>query len=235
MDRSRRLGDDRRGGQAAPAGRESPGAEPVSRVHPSRPRGARLVGLAPLFLVTFALGGGVAACADPEHAASPDAAVAAPSAVAVAEAPAEAPAGAPAEVAAGDVPLGHMHLPPAEDVREVWAARPAYVTALPTDWQAAYAYALSRPDVLQWLPCYCGCGGMGHGSNLDCFFQRREEEGNYTWEEHASYCNVCVETANLAARMLSDGASIGAIRDAVDAQFGGGQVPGTDTPRPPAS
>ena len=33
----------------------------------------------------------------------------------------------------------------------------------------AYAYALERPDVLQHMPCYCGCAGEGHTSNLSCF------------------------------------------------------------------
>lgn len=33
----------------------------------------------------------------------------------------------------------------------------------------AYTFAFDRPDVLQWVPCYCGCAGQGHTSNLDCF------------------------------------------------------------------
>lgn len=185
-----------------------------------RRRGTRLLGLGPLLIVALALGGGVAGCSDAEH--SPAASIAvAPSAVAALE-------------PAPDVPLGHMHMPTSAEVEATWEARPGYVRALPGDWQAAYAYALARPDVLQWLPCYCGCGGMGHRSNLDCFFQRREEEGTYTYEEHGSFCNVCVETANLAARLISAGTPIGEIRAIVDRDFGG-LAPGTDTPLPPAA
>ncbi|HEU0243937.1 MAG TPA: PCYCGC motif-containing (lipo)protein, partial [Candidatus Limnocylindrales bacterium] len=119
-------------------------------------------------------------------------------------------------------------------VSAAWAARPDFVKALPSDWQGAYSFALARPDVLQWIPCYCGCTGIEHRSNLDCFFVRREVKGTFQYEEHASYCDICVKTANLAQQMLREGASMVQIRAAVDAQFGGGAAPGTDTPMPPA-
>jgi hypothetical protein len=76
---------------------------------------------------------------------------------------------------------------------------------------------------------------MDHRSNLDCFFQRREVKGNYSFEEHASYCDVCVKTANMASRMLREGATMVQIRAAVDDTFGGGAAPGTDTALPPAT
>ena len=129
------------------------------------------------------------------------------------------------------VPMGTMTMPTAEQVSTTWKARPAYVTALPSEWQQAYAFALARPDVLQWLPCYCGCEGMGHRSNLDCFFQKRET-GVFQYEEHASYCDICVKTANMASQMLREGATMVQIRAAVDATFGG-SAPGTDTALPP--
>ena len=152
-------------------------------------------------------------------------------------APPVAPTAEPADRAASamdvDVPLGTMRMPTGAEVSAAWAARPDYVTALPADWQGAYAFALARPDVLQWLPCYCGCGRMGHGSNLDCFFQRRADTETFTYEEHASFCAVCVETANLAQQLLQEGTPMGEIRAAVDARFGGSGAPGTDTALPP--
>ena len=101
--------------------------------------------------------------------------------------------------------------------------------------RTAYAAALAQPDLLTPLPCYCGCAGMEHRSNLDCFFQRREVKGSYTYEEHASFCDVCVKTANLASQMLRQGSTITQIRAAVDSQFGGGAAPGTDTAQPPSA
>ena len=151
------------------------------------------------------------------------------------------PSGAPDATAAAatvtteaPVPIGHMHMPTADEVSDTWKARPAYVQDLPDAWQSAYAYALARPDVLQWLPCYCGCVGMGHRSNLDCFFGRREIEGYFAYEEHASYCDICVETADLAQQMLREGNTIIEVRAAVDVRFGG-TAPGQDIPLPPAS
>jgi Protein of unknown function with PCYCGC motif len=140
---------------------------------------------------------------------------------------------APTAPVAATVPMGSMVMPTADEVTAAWSARPEYVRALPSDWQGAYSYALARPDVLQWLPCYCGCSGAGHRSNLDCFFQRRET-GVITFEEHASFCDICVQTANLAQQLLREGKTITQVRAAVGATFGG-SAPGTDTPLPPSS
>ncbi len=27
--------------------------------------------------------------------------------------------------------------------------------------EETYAYAMSNPQIIKWMPCYCGCGGMG--------------------------------------------------------------------------
>jgi hypothetical protein len=184
---------------------------------PVRTRRPRAVGLgAPMLALLLVLGGSAAGCGgDAAHGSS----------AAMTAMPADAQA-------APVVPMGDMTMPTAEQVSATWQARPAYVRDLPSEWQGAYAFALARPDVLQWLPCYCGCVGMGHRSNLDCFFQRRET-GVLQFEEHASYCDICVKTANLASQMLREGKTMIQIRAAVDVQFGG-TAPGTDTALPPA-
>jgi hypothetical protein len=181
---------------------------------PSQLRRAGALG-GPLLILVLALGGAMAGCssADPGMAGT------------------SMPA---SHVASAPVPLGDMHMPTADEVTATWQARPDYVRALPGEWQSAYAYALARPDVLQWLPCHCGCLAIDHRSNLDCFFQGRETPGSYVYEEHASYCDVCVKTANLAQQMLQDGSTMIQVRAAVDATFGS-VGPGTDTPLPPAS
>jgi hypothetical protein len=176
-----------------------------------------------LLLITLSLlaSGAVAGCSTPgEH---PSGAVAAPMATAT-------PVTVIADVT---VPMGGMVMPTAEQVTSAWKARPDFVRALPSEWQGAYSFALARPDVLQWLPCYCGCAGAGHRSNLDCFFQRRET-GVITFEEHASFCDICVQTANLAQQLLREGKTMTQVREAVDSTFGG-SAPGTDTPLPPSA
>lgn len=192
---------------------------------PSRnPSPVRLRGLAPLLALALVVSASAAACSSGGDHAS-----------AIADATPASPAAAPADAVAVEVPMGSMTMPSQAEVSAAWVARPEFVKALPADWQGAYSFALARPDVLQWLPCYCGCAGIEHRSNLDCFFVRREVKGTFQYEEHASYCDICVETANLAQQMLRDGASMVQIRAAVDAQFGGGAAPGTDTPMPPAT
>ncbi len=46
-----------------------------------------------------------------------------------------------------------------------------FLSELPIDARELYAFAVDRPDVLRWIPCYCGCVHDGHASNLDCFVE----------------------------------------------------------------
>lgn len=48
--------------------------------------------------------------------------------------------------------------------------------------RAAYAYAARRGDVLQYIPCYCGCERQGHGSNKDCFVDGKTATGVPRWD-----------------------------------------------------
>jgi hypothetical protein len=118
------------------------------------------------------------------------------------------------------------------DASTAWAARPAFTKADPMT-EEAYAYALYHPQVVQWMPCYCGCGGMGHRSNLDCYLKPAIPGMPTTFEEHASYCDICVKTTLLTKKLISEGRSLREIRAAVDQTFGGA-VPGTPTDLPPA-
>lgn len=52
------------------------------------------------------------------------------------------------------------------------------------DIRAAYAFAARHADVLQFVPCYCGCEQHGHRSNLDCYIRDREA-GEPVWDDHA--------------------------------------------------
>jgi hypothetical protein len=123
-------------------------------------------------------------------------------------------------------------VPTGQEAAAMWDARPAFVSDAPHRTQTAYAFAISRPDVVRWLPCYCGSGAMGHLSNLDCFI-KPTEGFPVVYEEHGSYCDVCVDIAHMAQDMLNRGKSLIQIRAAVDSEFGG-LAPGTPTELPPA-
>ena len=113
---------------------------------------------------------------------------------------------------------------------DAWEHRPGYTDVSPAT-EAAYAYALHNPHVVQWFPCYCGCGDMGHRSNLDCYF-KPTTDGTVVFEEHASYCDICVDITLRASDLVAQGMSLHDARAAIDAEFAG-SVPGTPTELPP--
>lgn len=191
-------------------------------------------GLAPVLVLALVLGGAAGACggsAGHDDGGRP----VVPTAAAPAHAtPSHGASGSGIDNVAAGIPADST-MPTAEAIQAAWAARPAFVTQSPARTQAAYAYAAARPDVLRWLPCYCGCGPIGHRSNLDCFVVARFSAGEpIVFEQHGSYCDICVETALMADAMLRDGKTLLQVRVAVDASFGG-LAPGTDTDLPPAA
>ncbi len=61
---------------------------------------------------------------------------------------------------------------------------PAWIENSNSQIRAAYEFAVARPDVLQYVPCYCGCGSMGHTHNEDCFVARRIPDGSIVFDQH---------------------------------------------------
>ena len=44
--------------------------------------------------------------------------------------------------------------------------------------QETYRFAVANQDLLQWMPCFCGCGEQGHASNADCYVQEVRNDGS---------------------------------------------------------
>ena len=108
---------------------------------------------------------------------------------------------------------------------------PTFVSAEVKD---GYQFALERPDVLRVLPCYCGCGlTSGHKSNLDCFVLGQDKSGKVAFDEHASFCQTCLDIARDAKRLAAEGKSLPEIRAYVDQAYRQ-KGPSTDTPKPTA-
>jgi hypothetical protein len=61
----------------------------------------------------------------------------------------------------------------------------AKVKTAPPVVQEAYRFAIANPEVLSNIPCYCGCGGMGHTSDLDCFIEEFKPDGSVVFGYHA--------------------------------------------------
>jgi uncharacterized protein with PCYCGC motif len=52
--------------------------------------------------------------------------------------------------------------------------------------KAVYEYAARHPEVLHYVPCFCGCERGGHRNNDDCFVSGREPNGRPIWEPHGA-------------------------------------------------
>ena len=101
---------------------------------------------------------------------------------------------------------------------------PAAVRHAPHRVQEAYRFAAANADVLSQIPCYCGCGPMGHDSNYACFWQK-----DGVVDSHALGCGICVDIAQDVMRGMQQGRSLAEIRAQVDgdySRFG----PATHTP-----
>lgn len=94
------------------------------------------------------------------------------------------------------------------------SAMPRHVQSAPQMVRDAYRFAATNADVLHQIPCYCGCGAMGHGSNYACFWQ---ENGRV--DEHALSCGICTDIAQDVRRGLERGQSVAEIRAQVDADY----------------
>jgi hypothetical protein len=102
--------------------------------------------------------------------------------------------------------------------------------------RAAYLFAAEHPEVLSYVPCFCGCERGGHRGNEDCFVTGRDKNGDVTqWEPHGLDCAVCIDVATQARQMFTSGASISDIRGAVEKKYTGFNGGHTPTPQPPPS
>ena len=53
------------------------------------------------------------------------------------------------------------------------------------DLRGPYAFAAENGETLRHIPCYCGCVGIGHRSNLDCYVTEFHPDGTPIWTDHA--------------------------------------------------
>jgi hypothetical protein len=115
----------------------------------------------------------------------------------------------------------------------------AYAPPRPPDVvRAAYVFAAEHPEILSYVPCFCGCERAGHKGNEDCFVARRDGAGDVVeWEPHGLDCAVCLDVARDAQQMYSSGASVRDIRAAIEKKWASAAARGTHThtPEPPKS
>jgi hypothetical protein len=85
----------------------------------------------------------------------------------------------------------------------------------PTRVREAYQFALANPDAVKNVPCYCGCGAMGHTSNYSCYLKEGKGDGTPVFDEHALGCSLCVDITQDVMRMTRDGRAPPEIRASI--------------------
>ena len=59
---------------------------------------------------------------------------------------------------------------------------PDWLAEAPEEVREIYAAAYAAQQDLRYIPCYCGCGSVGHRNNSDCFF--KQAGGRLIYEMH---------------------------------------------------
>jgi hypothetical protein len=96
---------------------------------------------------------------------------------------------------------------------------PMDVQNAPVTVRQAYQFAAANPDVMKQIPCYCGCGKMGHTSNYACYVADVSAEGQITYDPHALGCSICVDITQDTMRLLKQDKSVQEIRAYVDSTY----------------
>ena len=96
---------------------------------------------------------------------------------------------------------------PANDAKSAQVLSPSLFTDEKA--RAAYQVAKDIPEVLEQLPCFCGCMmNMGHKNNLFCFK-----------DQHGSACDICQDIALDARKMHDQGLPIARIQENIRAKY----------------
>ena len=99
------------------------------------------------------------------------------------------------------------------------SAMPPEVQQAPATVRESYQFAIANPEVLQEIPCYCGCGAMGHTSNYSCYAEGTEPAGDLRFDNHALGCSICVDITQDTMRLMKEGKPLTEIRAYVDQRY----------------
>ncbi|WP_051287095.1 PCYCGC motif-containing (lipo)protein [Paenibacillus taiwanensis] len=136
----------------------------------------------------------------------------------------------------GTVQHKQDHLLPNGDLRQCTSSvneLPPFLDNGEEELRLVYKLAAENEHLLQWMPCYCGCGdSANHRSNLDCFVHERLEDGSVQWDDHGTRCGVCQRIAVEAVKLQQEGKSLDAVRKVIDDKYREGYAAPTPTTMP---
>lgn len=103
---------------------------------------------------------------------------------------------------------------------------PPYVTG-ETRLMYEWAKTPEGKELLEQVPCYCGCKFEGHKHAAHCFWK---DNGNF--DKHGMTCSVCFDIAKRTKEMREQGKDICEIRKEIDKFYEPNKHLGTETPMP---
>lgn len=128
----------------------------------------------------------------------------------------------------------HNHL--SGDLQEITSSinqLPRFLDGQTEDIRLVYEASGKAHEILQWIPCYCGCGeSAGHKNNLQCFIAEIREDGSVVWDDHGTRCIVCLEIAAKSILLYQEGKSLNEIRQIIDDTYKEGFAEPTPTQLP---
>ena len=102
-------------------------------------------------------------------------------------------------------------LPPLETVSGPYSAEKL---------REAYEFVADHPDIVKHVPCFCGCGSLGHSAIQDCFVKERSRDDKVVqWSTHGMRCKMCMDIALDAKTRVAEGQVLATIVNEIDAQY----------------
>ena len=96
---------------------------------------------------------------------------------------------------------------------------PSDVQSAPATVQQAYQFAVANPEIMTQIPCYCGCGAMGHTSNYACYVSAGQSDGSVVYDAHALGCSICVDITLDTMRLTKEGETVQQIKTYIDEAY----------------
>ncbi|MFB6466112.1 PCYCGC motif-containing (lipo)protein [Cytobacillus sp. Hz8] len=122
------------------------------------------------------------------------------------------------------------------DLREVTPSEnvlPGFLKDSTEGMKNVYLSAAKNKELLESIPCYCGCAESGnHKNNYDCYIYENRKNGEVVWDAHGTGCSTCVETTTESIKQYQAGKSIKEIRQYIDNKYKEGFPKPTPTPMP---
>ncbi|MBE4910136.1 hypothetical protein IMZ08_19035 [Bacillus luteolus] len=122
------------------------------------------------------------------------------------------------------------------DIREETSSAaeiPSFLGDKSEELVTIYTAAANHQELLEQIPCYCGCGdSVGHRDSYDCFVHQNNADGSIVWDDHGTKCGVCLEIAAISMIEYQEGKSVEEIRDLIDEKYKEGFANPTPTPKP---